>query len=81
MLCSGNSSTQIRALASEVEYTMALCGQSALNMEGYNEGTWIVIDFGPVMVHVFGRDTRDFYKLEKLYGETSEVDISSLITE
>ena len=81
VLCSGTSNTQIKALAGEVEYTMALCGQTALNMEGYNEGTWIVIDFGSVMVHIFGRDTRDFYKLEKLYEKTAEVDIKELLTE
>ena len=81
VLCSGTSNTQIRSLAGEVEYTMSLCGVPALNIEGYNEGLWVVIDYGPVMVHVFGRDTRDFYKLEKLYGETAELDISGIISD
>lgn len=81
VICSGTSSTQLRSLAGEVEYTMALCGQNSLNTEGYNEGLWIVIDYGSVMVHIFGRDARDFYKLEKLYGETEKVDISGLITD
>jgi len=80
VLCSGSSNTQIKSLAGEVEYVMSLCGQDDLNMEGYAEGSWVVIDYGSVMVHVFGRDTRDFYKLEKLYGETSEVDISGLVS-
>lgn len=81
VLCSGTSNTQIRSLAGEVEFTMSLCGQPALNTEGYNEGLWVVIDYGSVMVHIFGRDTRDFYKLEKLYGETAEIDISELISD
>ena len=81
VLCSGTSNTQIRSLAGEVEYTMSLCGVPALNIEGYNEGLWVVIDYGPVMVHVFGRDTRDFYKLEKLYGETAELDISGIVSD
>ena len=81
VLCSGTSNTQIRSLAGEVEYTMSLCGVPALNIEGYNEGLWVVIDYGPVMVHIFGRDTRDFYKLEKLYGETAELDISGIISD
>ena len=81
VLCSGDSNTQIRSLASEVEYVMSLCGQDALNTEGYAEGTWVVIDYGPVMVHIFGRDTRDFYKLEKLYGETNEMSIEGLVEE
>ncbi len=81
VLCTGNSNTQIKALVGEVEYKMSLCGQDALNIDGYNEGTWVVIDYGPVMVHVFSRDSREFYKLEKLYGPTSEVDISNILTE
>lgn len=81
VLCTGSSNTQIKALAGEVEYKMSLCGLESLNIDGYNEGTWIVIDYGPVMVHVFSRDMRDFYKLEKLYGETSEVDISGILTD
>ena len=81
VLCSGTSNTQIKSLAGEVEYKMALCGQETLHMDGYNEGSWVVLDFGCVMVHVFSRDSRDFYKLEKLYGATSEVDISEYITD
>ena len=81
VLCSGTSNTQIKSLAGEVEYKMALCGQETLHMDGYNEGSWVVLDFGCVMVHVFSRDSRDFYKLEKLYGATSVVDISEYITD
>lgn len=81
VLCNGTSNTQIKSLAGEVEYKMGLCGQETLHMDGYNEGSWVVLDYGCVMVHVFSRDSRDFYKLEKLYGETSELDISELITD
>ena len=81
VLCTGSSNTQIKALAGEVEYKMSLCGVSALNIDGYNEGIWVVLDYGPVMVHIFSRDSRDFYKLEKLYGETSDIDISGILTD
>ncbi len=81
VLCSGTSNTQIKSLAGEVEYQLTLCGQQPIHTDGYNEGTWVVLDFGCVMVHVFSRDSRDFYKLEKIYGPTCEIDISNLITD
>ena len=65
VICGGTSNTNVRALAGEVEYKLGQAGVEALRMDGYTEGTWIVMDFGDIMVHVFGRDTRDFYKLEK----------------
>lgn len=81
VLCTGNSSTQVRSLAGEIEYKMGLCGRKCWNIDGYSEADWIVLDFGCVMVHVFFKETRDFYKLEKLWGDTTEVDISALLKE
>ncbi|MGM9679989.1 MAG: ribosome silencing factor [Eubacteriales bacterium] len=79
VLCTGNSSTQVRSLAGEIEYKMGLCGLKCWNIDGYSEADWIVLDFGCVMVHVFFKETRDFYKLEKLWGDTTEVDITALL--
>ena len=81
IICSGNSRTQIKSLADEVEYKMSECGIEPLHVEGGRGDSWILIDYGSVIVHVFGNDTREFYDLEKLYDETTEQDISSLITE
>lgn len=81
VICSGNSSTQVRSLAAEVEYKMSLCGVKAWNMDGYSEGNWIVVDFGSVMVHIFCRDARNFYKLEKLWADAEEIDISDKVSE
>ncbi len=82
VICSGTSSTQIRSLADEVEYKLSLCGINPLHVEGANgAGGWVLIDFGSVLVHVFSRDAREFYNLEKLYAETSECDISALLTQ
>ena len=81
VICSGTSSTQIRSLADEVEYKLSLCGITPSHTEGRGNGGWVLIDYGCVLVHVFSRDAREFYKLEKLYEGTSEQDISDLITE
>ena len=79
VICNGNSSTQLKGLAGEVEYQMGFCGIKPYGMEGYAEASWILIDYTSVIVHIFNRDTRDFYKLEKLWSEAEEVDISSLL--
>ncbi len=79
VLCTGTSNTQVRALAGEVEYKMGLANVSHLRMEGYAEGTWIIMDYGSVLVHIFQRETRDFYNLEKLWSDAKNVDISSLL--
>lgn len=82
VICSGTSSTQIRSLADEVEYKLSLCGITPLHTEGAGgSGGWVLIDFGSVLVHVFSRDAREFYNLEKLYAATSECDISALLKE
>ena len=81
VICTGNSTTQVKSLADEVEYRMSRSGIEPLHVEGGRGASWILLDYGSVIVHVFGKDARDFYKLEKLYEGTSETDISSLITE
>ena len=50
-------------------------------MEGYNEASWVCMDYGPVIIHIFNREARNFYNLEKLWNEATEVDISDIITE
>ena len=81
VICSGNSSTQTKALADEVEYRLGLEGISPLHTEGYESATWVLADYGSVVLHVFKAETRRFYNLEKLWNEAEEVDISSLLTE
>lgn len=81
VICSGSSSTQIKSMAGELEYKMSMSGVPPYGMDGYGEGKWIVIDFGSVMVHIFGNESRDFYKLEKFWADSEEIDISSLLTE
>ncbi len=81
VICSGNSRTQIKSLADEVEYRMSGEGIEPLHVEGGRGDSWILLDYGAVIVHVFGHDARAFYDLEKLYDGTTEQDISGLITE
>lgn len=75
VLCTGTSSTQVRGLADEVEYRTSLRHLHPLSVEGRGNSSWILLDYGSVIVHVFNRDARDFYNLDKLYSETSEVEL------
>ncbi|MBQ7599056.1 MAG: ribosome silencing factor [Clostridia bacterium] len=81
VLCSGGSRTQVNALIDEVEFRLEPYGITPKHIEGADSGIWVLEDFGSVILHVFTPDAREFYNLEKLYQETTEKDISSLISE
>ena len=81
VVCTGTSRTQIKALADEIEFKLSQYGIAPQHIEGADSGVWVLQDFGSVIVHVFTPDGRDFYKLEKLYQDTTERDISALVTE
>ena len=69
VLCTGNSSTQIKALAGEVEYRLGLRGIDAYGIEGRDNNSWLVLDYSNVIVHIFSREAREFYNLDKLYAD------------
>ena len=79
VICTGNSTTQVKAMADEVEYKMQLGGLEPLHVEGAQGGSWILIDYGAVIVHIFNKEAREFYKLDKLWSDASETDISGLV--
>ncbi len=69
VLCTGNSSTQVKALAGEVEFKIGERDVKPHNVEGRGNDTWIVVDYSNVIVHIFNREARDFYNLDKLYAD------------
>lgn len=81
VIASASSTTQVKALADEVEYQLGEKGVKPKSIEGYQSQTWIIIDYYDVMVHVFLEETRDFYQLERLWADGTPVDISHLIKE
>ena len=72
VLCSANSNTHVAALTGELEYRLAQRGVTPLHTDGGNARNWQVADYGTIMVHVFDREARDFYNLDKLYREVGE---------
>ncbi len=81
VIASATSTTQVRALAEEVEYQLGLKGVEPKSAEGYQSREWIALDYIDVIVHVFLEETREFYQLEHLWADGTPVDISDLITE
>jgi len=81
VIATGTSRTQIRAFADEVEFKLSSYGITPGHVEGADTGIWLLEDFGSVIVHIFSGEGRKFYNLEKLYQDTTEHDISGLITE
>ena len=67
LLCSGDSSRQVHAIADEVEAKLAAKGYRSAHVEGYNNAEWILLDYVDFVVHVFSQKARHFYNLERLW--------------
>ena len=75
IICSGFSSTQVRAIAENVQDKLEEAGMLALRREGFREANWVLLDYGDVIVHVFQDAERQFYNLERLWGDAPVVDV------
>ena len=73
VLCTGGSSTQIKALAGEVEFRIGERGVAPYGVEGRDNNSWLLLDYSNVIVHIFSREAREFYNLDKLYGDSDYV--------
>ena len=69
VVCSGNTSTQTRAIADAIEEELQNQGFEFNHKEGYREGEWVLLDYGDVVAHVFTTDSREYYALEQLWGD------------
>ena len=69
VICSADSDTQVRAIADAIKDGSEQAGERVWHDEGYGESTWVLLDFVNVVVHVFHKETRSFYNLEKLWGD------------
>ena len=82
VLCSAGSTTQIKALADACEKAMKEeANELPHHVEGHRGGTWILLDFSAVVVHVFNEEARQFYDLERLWSDATPVDLTGVLTE
>ncbi len=79
VIANGTSTTQVKALADEVEFKLSSQGTEPARIEGYQSGNWIVLDYIDVVVHVFHYETRDFYDLERLWQDAEEIPVEDFL--
>lgn len=79
IIVNGTSNTHARTLADEVEFQLSQRGIEPQRRESDTGNTWIVLDYGDIIIHVFYKETRNFYKLEGLWADGEQIDISDLI--
>ena len=75
LICSGSSDRQVRAIADAIAEELAQHGEKPRAMEGYQKGTWVLIDCADLIIHVFDHDTRRFYGLERLWHRAPHVEV------
>lgn len=79
VIVNGTSNTHTRSLADEVEFQLSQQGIEPERRETDTGNTWIILDYGDIIVHAFYKETRDFYKLEGLWADGEQIDISGLV--
>lgn len=80
IIANGTSTTHTKTLAEEVEYQLSQEGIEPNRTEGYNGSNWVILDYGDIVVHVFYKETRDYYQLERLWSDGEMVDIGAYLT-
>ncbi|MDF9408322.1 ribosome silencing factor [Pelotomaculum isophthalicicum JI] len=73
IICSGRSGTQVQAIVENIQERLEKDGVITLRREGFREGNWVLLDYGDVIIHVFRESERQFYNLERLWGDAQVV--------
>ncbi|MBP2634950.1 MAG: rsfS [Firmicutes bacterium] len=73
VICSANSTTQVKAIADHIEEQLAEQRITLLHKEGYREARWVLMDYGNCVAHIFVEEDRQFYNLERLWGDAKQV--------
>jgi ribosome-associated protein len=81
VLCSGSSAPQLKALADAGEKAMKENGILPHHVEGHRGGTWILQDYGDVVVHVFDKEARAFYDLDRLWADAKTIDLTDVLAQ
>lgn len=81
LICTGTSNTHVKTLCDYAEYSLEQLGEPMLGREGHGGSSWVLLDFGSIVVHVFTQEARKFYDLERLWADAEQVDVQDLITE
>lgn len=75
VICSADSDVQVKAIADEIDKELRDEGIKYWHIEGYRALHWVLVDYVDVVVHIFKKDAREFYKLERLWGDAQVEDV------
>ncbi len=75
LICTGNSSIQIRAIANRIEERLRERGERKLRVEGFREATWILLDYSDVVVHIMAAEQREFFNIEAFWGDAPRIEL------
>ncbi|UYP08710.1 ribosome silencing factor [Priestia megaterium] len=78
VICHGNSDKQVQAIAREIKEKAHEQGISVKRLEGFEQAKWVLVDLGDVVVHIFHKDERGYYNLERLWGDAPSVSSEEL---
>lgn len=78
IIANGNNRNQVQALVDNVQEALYKQGYESKQVEGYNTGSWILLDYGDIIIHVFSKEDRLFYDLERIWRDGKFVDVQSL---
>ena len=78
IIADGNNKNQVQAMVDNVQEELVKAGYEMKQMEGYREGNWILLDFGDIIIHIFDKENRLFYDLERIWKDGKEVSIEEL---
>jgi ribosome-associated protein len=81
LICTGDSSRQIQAIADEIEEKLKVVGIRPSHVEGYQNAEWILMDYSDFVVHIFSKDARFYYDLERLWRDGKKMDTDAMIKE
>ena len=81
VLCTADSDTQVKAISDEVERKLREDGVNSWHREGYESLSWVLLDYVDVVVHIFKKDARQYYNLEKLWGDAPIVDVQDPVAQ
>ena len=80
VIATGTSRRQLHAISEEIDHKLEdELNDKRMNIDGYDDSKWIVLDYGTVVIHLFDEDTRVFYSLEALWGDAAKVDLTETL--
>ncbi len=78
IIANGNNPSQITAMTDEVSDTLEKLGHTPVSIEGIRNTSWVLMDYGDLIIHIFSREDREFYDLERIWADCQEIDADTL---